>query len=107
MKQVKTIWNTFIFDSLFLNIIFLDSYTSPKLDMHCICCTRYYILYGNSNTDYQFLEQSFLTVFFLMISTYPVFNTYLWKTVLFLNNSPIYTARDVNAENVQQTKYKP
>lgn len=42
-----------------------------------------------------------------MISTYPVFNTYLWKTVLFLNNSPIYTARDVNAENVYQTKYKP
>lgn len=56
MEQVKTIWNTFIFDSLFLNIIFLDSYTSPKLDMHWIGYARYYILYGNSNKDYQVLE---------------------------------------------------
>lgn len=42
-----------------------------------------------------------------MANIQPFFNTYLRKTILFLNNSPIYTAGDVTAENAHQNKYKP
>lgn len=68
----------------------------------------YWILYpiGEKQQKINFLGNHLLTVF-PNVSTYPFFNTYSWKTVLFLNSSPIYTAGDLNVDDVHQNKYKP